>query len=97
MVKEVRQPCLDIDSGKFAATAHNRVHHGGILCRIVILARLCLQHHYVGIERYVIVSQRVDLLVHNIMFGILRQVLKWAGVIYNDRGCREMPNNYTTS
>lgn len=37
MVKEVRQPCLDIDSGKFAA-AHNRVHHGRILCRIVVLA-----------------------------------------------------------
>ena len=37
MVKEVRQPCLDIDSGKFAA-AYNRVHHGGILCRIVVLA-----------------------------------------------------------
>lgn len=36
MVKEVRQPCLDIDSGKFAA-AHNRVHHGRILCRIVVL------------------------------------------------------------
>ena len=48
VVKEVRQPCLDIDSGKFAA-AHNRVHHGRILCRIVvlaeevILARLCWQ------------------------------------------------------
>ena len=37
VVKEVRQPCLDIDSGKIAA-AHNRVHHGRILCRIVILA-----------------------------------------------------------
>lgn len=37
MVKEVRQPCLDIDSGKFAAD-HNRVHHGRILCRIVVLA-----------------------------------------------------------
>lgn len=37
MVKKVRQPCLDIDSGKFAA-AHNRVHHGRILCRIVVLA-----------------------------------------------------------
>lgn len=37
MVKEVRQPRLDIDSGKFAA-AHNRVHHGRILCRIVVLA-----------------------------------------------------------
>ena len=38
MVKEVRQPCLGIDSGKFAA-AHHRVHHGGILDRIVVLAR----------------------------------------------------------
>lgn len=37
MVKEVRQPCLGIDSGKFAA-AHHRVHHGGILGRIVVLA-----------------------------------------------------------
>ena len=37
VVKEVRQPCLDIDSCKFAA-AHNRVHHGRILCRIVVLA-----------------------------------------------------------
>ena len=37
MVKEVRPPCLDIDSGKFAAT-HNCVHHGGIICRIVVLA-----------------------------------------------------------
>lgn len=37
VVKEVRQPCLDIDSGKFAA-AHNRIHHGGILGRIVVLA-----------------------------------------------------------
>lgn len=40
MVKEVRQPCLDIDSGKFAA-AHNRINHGGIvvLAEEVILAR----------------------------------------------------------
>ena len=37
VVKEVRQPCLDIDSGKFAA-AHNRIHHGGILGCIVVLA-----------------------------------------------------------
>ena len=37
VVKEVRQPCLDIDSCKFAA-AHTRVHHGRILCCIVILA-----------------------------------------------------------
>lgn len=37
VVKEVRQPCLDIDSGKFAA-AHHRVHHGGILGCIVVLA-----------------------------------------------------------
>ena len=37
VVKEVRQPCLDIDSGK-SAPAHNRVHHGGILGRIVVLA-----------------------------------------------------------
>lgn len=37
MVKEVRQPCFDIDSGKFAA-AHHRVHHGGIFSRIVVLA-----------------------------------------------------------
>ena len=37
VVKEVRQPCLDIDSGKFAAT-HNCVHHSRILCRIVVLA-----------------------------------------------------------
>ena len=47
MVEEVRQPCLDIDSGKFAA-AHNRVHHGRILCRIVILAEeiiLARQHN----------------------------------------------------
>ena len=47
MVKEVRQPCLDIDSGKFAA-AHNRVHHGRILCRIVILSEeiiLARQHN----------------------------------------------------
>lgn len=37
VVKEVRQPCFDIDSGKFAA-AHNCVHHSRILCRIVVLA-----------------------------------------------------------
>lgn len=37
VVKEVRQPCLDIDSGKFAA-AHNRVHYSRILWRIVVLA-----------------------------------------------------------
>lgn len=37
VVKEVRQPCLDIDSDKSAA-AHNRVHHSGILGRIVVLA-----------------------------------------------------------
>ena len=37
VVKEVRQPCLDIDSGKFAV-AHNRVHHSRILWRIVVLA-----------------------------------------------------------
>ena len=54
VVKEVCQPCLDIDSGKFAA-AHHRVHHGGILGLIValaeevVLARLCWQLHYVDI------------------------------------------------
>jgi len=37
MVKEVRHPCLDIDSGKFSA-AHNRAHHGCILGLIVVLA-----------------------------------------------------------
>lgn len=37
MIKEVCQPCLDIDSCKFAAS-HHRVHHGGILGRIVVLA-----------------------------------------------------------
>lgn len=37
MVKVVRQLCLDIDSGKFAA-AHHRVHLCRILCRIVVLA-----------------------------------------------------------
>ena len=37
VVKDVRQPGLDIDSGKFAA-AHHRVYHGCILCRIVVLA-----------------------------------------------------------
>ena len=37
VVKDVRQPFLDIDSCKFAA-AHHRVHHGGILGRIVVLA-----------------------------------------------------------
>lgn len=37
VVKEVRQPCFDIDSGKFAA-AHHRVHHGGIFSRIVVLS-----------------------------------------------------------
>ena len=50
VVKEVRQPCLDIDSGKFAA-AHNRVHHGRILCCIVILA-----------EEVVLARQRNDTL-----------------------------------
>lgn len=37
VVKEVRQTCLDIDSGKFAV-AHNLVHHSRILWRIVVLA-----------------------------------------------------------
>lgn len=37
VVKEVRQPCFDIDSDKFAA-AHNCVHHSRILGRIVVLA-----------------------------------------------------------
>ena len=50
VVKGVRQPCLDIDSGKFAA-AHDRVHHGRILCRIVILA-----------EEVVLARQRNDTL-----------------------------------
>lgn len=50
VVKEVRQPCLDIDSGKFAA-AHNRVHHGRILCCIVVLA-----------EEVVLARQRNDTL-----------------------------------
>lgn len=45
-----RQPCLDIDSGKFAA-AHNRVHHGRILCCIVVLA-----------EEVVLARQRNDTL-----------------------------------
>lgn len=35
--QEVRQPCFDIDSGKFAA-AHNCVHHSRILCRTVVFA-----------------------------------------------------------
>lgn len=82
VVKEVRQTFLDINSSKFAAP-HHRVNHGGILCRIVVLAeeivltRLCWQYNNVGIVRYVIVSQRIGLLVHNMKFGILRQVLKW--------------------
>ena len=50
VVKEVRQPYLDIDSCKFAA-AHNRVHHGRILCRIVVLA-----------EEVVLARQRNDTL-----------------------------------
>ena len=37
VVKEERQPCLDINSGKFSA-AHNRVHHDCILGCIVVLA-----------------------------------------------------------
>ena len=42
VIKEVRQPCLDIDSDKSAA-AHHRVHHGGIvvLAEEVVLAGLC--------------------------------------------------------
>lgn len=88
VVKEVRQTFLDINSSKFAAP-HYRVNHGGILCRIVVLAeeivltRLCWQYNNVGIVRYVIVSQRIGLLVHNMKFGILRQVLKWDGSIYD--------------
>lgn len=88
VVKEVRQTFLDINSSKFAAP-HHRVNHGGILCRIVALAeeivlmRLCWQYNNVGIVRYVIVSQRIGLLVHNIKFGILRQALKWDGAIYD--------------
>lgn len=50
VVKEVRQPCLDIDSGKFAAV-HNRIPHGRILCCIVILA-----------EEVVLARQRNDAL-----------------------------------
>lgn len=44
MIKEVCQPCLDIDSCKFAA-AHHRVHHGGILGRIVVLAEEVVLAH----------------------------------------------------
>ncbi len=45
----------------------------------IILPTLCWQYHYVGIVRYIIVPQRVGILAQNIMFGILRQVIKWAG------------------
>lgn len=46
VVKEVRQPCFYIDSGKFTA-APNCVHHSRILDRIVVLA-----------EEVILVSQR---------------------------------------
>lgn len=48
-----------------------------VLAEEIVLTRLCWQYNNVGIVRYVIVSQRIGLLVHNMKFGILRQVLKW--------------------
>lgn len=54
-----------------------------VLAEEIVLTRLCWQYNNVGIVRYVIVSQRIGLLVHNMKFGILRQVLKWDGAIYD--------------
>ena len=105
--QDVDQPGADIDAGRLARgdelVGDGGAHGRGMAPREeIVLAPLCWQCRYVGIIAYCIVSKLVSVLVHNIMYGILLQVLKWAGAIYDrniipnhgkSRGAYERPTS----
>ena len=86
--QDIFEPCPFIHSARLAGGQQGIDNCGSlggfvIAAEQIVLPSLCWQCRYVGIIAYCIVFKLVSVLVHNIMIGILQQVLKWTGAIYD--------------